>query len=145
MQAPFWKSAEAARLRQEPFHPYTLGLLTSEPSVDRHQGMLTAIPGLVPQPLHRSARHSQPHRHRHRFLQGLCHDRMANGLRCREAAEAMSGFQSQCTFGASSISQKAALAPLKGDQAPLEEMRAQFNRGRQSIGRDTGCPLGQHP
>ena len=47
-----------------------------------------------------------------------------------EIAEAMSSFQSQCTSGASSISQKAALAALKGDQAPVEAMRVQFDRRR---------------
>jgi aspartate aminotransferase len=45
-------------------------------------------------------------------------------------AEAMSSFQSQCTSGASSISQKAALAALEGDQAPVEAMRVQFDRRR---------------
>jgi aspartate aminotransferase len=50
-----------------------------------------------------------------------------------EIAEAMSNFQSQCTSGASSISQKAALAALKGDQAPMEAMRVQFDRRRRYI------------
>jgi aspartate aminotransferase len=45
-------------------------------------------------------------------------------------AEAMANLQSQSTSGASSISQRAALAALKGDQAPLEEMRLQFDRRR---------------
>ncbi len=50
-----------------------------------------------------------------------------------EIAEAMSGFQSQCTSGASSISQKAALAALEGDQAPVEAMRVQFDRRRRYV------------
>ncbi|HYM97479.1 MAG TPA: pyridoxal phosphate-dependent aminotransferase [Candidatus Sulfotelmatobacter sp.] len=50
-----------------------------------------------------------------------------------EIADAMSSFQSQCTSGASSISQKAALAALKGDPAPVEAMRVQFDRRRQFI------------
>ncbi|MDQ4027004.1 MAG: ABC transporter ATP-binding protein [Actinomycetota bacterium] len=40
----------AGPLEQEPFHPYTLGLLLSEPSVDRRVGELAAIPGSVPAP-----------------------------------------------------------------------------------------------
>jgi len=50
-----------------------------------------------------------------------------------EIAEAMSSFQSQCTSGASSITQKAALAALKGDQAPVEAMRVQFDRRRRYV------------
>ena len=50
-----------------------------------------------------------------------------------EIAEAMSSFQSQCTSGASSISQKAALAALRGDQAPVEAMRVQFDRRRRYV------------
>ena len=50
-----------------------------------------------------------------------------------EIAEAMSSFQSQVTSGASSISQKAALAALKGDQAPVEAMRVQFDRRRRYV------------
>jgi aspartate aminotransferase len=48
-------------------------------------------------------------------------------------AEAMSSFQSQVTSGASSITQKAALAALKGDQAPVEAMRVQFDRRRRYV------------
>jgi aspartate aminotransferase len=48
-------------------------------------------------------------------------------------AEAMANLQSQCTSGASSISQRAALAALRGDQAPLEEMRLQFDRRRRFV------------
>jgi aspartate aminotransferase len=50
-----------------------------------------------------------------------------------QIAEAMSSFQSQVTSGASSISQKAALAALKGDQAPVEAMRVQFDRRRRYV------------
>jgi aspartate aminotransferase len=50
-----------------------------------------------------------------------------------EIAEAMSSFQSQVTSGASSITQKAALAALKGDQAPVEAMRVQFDRRRRFV------------
>lgn len=46
---------------------------------------------------------------------------------------AMTNLQSQCTSGASSISQRAALAALNGDQAPLESMRQQFDRRRQLV------------
>src|SRR6267143_372821 len=56
--------------------------------------------------------------------------RMGYAAATSEIAEAMSSFQSQCTSGASSISQKAALAALKGDQAPVEAMRVQFDRRR---------------
>ncbi|MGL4962920.1 MAG: dipeptide ABC transporter ATP-binding protein [Inquilinus sp.] len=38
----------AHALEREPFHPYTLGLLLSEPPVDRRLAVLTAIPGSVP-------------------------------------------------------------------------------------------------
>jgi aspartate aminotransferase len=48
-------------------------------------------------------------------------------------AEAMANLQSQSTSGASSISQRAALAALKGDQTPLEEMRVQFDRRRRYV------------
>ena len=50
-----------------------------------------------------------------------------------QIAEAMSSFQSQVTSGASSISQKAAVAALKGDQAPVEAMRVQFDRRRRYV------------
>ncbi len=50
-----------------------------------------------------------------------------------EIAQAMSSFQSQCTSGASSITQHAALAALKGDQAPVEAMRVQFDRRRRYV------------
>jgi peptide/nickel transport system ATP-binding protein len=40
----------AGPLEREPFHPYTLGLLLSEPSVDKTVGELAAIPGSVPPP-----------------------------------------------------------------------------------------------
>ncbi|HXD80740.1 MAG TPA: aminotransferase class I/II-fold pyridoxal phosphate-dependent enzyme, partial [Candidatus Acidoferrum sp.] len=50
-----------------------------------------------------------------------------------EVAEAMSSFQSQVTSGASSISQRAALAALKADQAPVEAMRVQFDRRRRYV------------
>jgi aspartate aminotransferase len=50
-----------------------------------------------------------------------------------EIAEAMSSFQSQVTSGASSITQRAALAALKGDQAPVEAMRVQFDRRRRYV------------
>jgi aspartate aminotransferase len=59
--------------------------------------------------------------------------RMGYAAATPELAEAMSSFQSQCTSGASSISQKAALAALQGDQTPLEEMRVQFDRRRRYV------------
>ncbi|HEY7659365.1 MAG TPA: oligopeptide/dipeptide ABC transporter ATP-binding protein, partial [Actinomycetota bacterium] len=40
----------AEALEREPMHPYTLGLLLSEPSVDQRTGELAAIPGSVPVP-----------------------------------------------------------------------------------------------
>ena len=42
--------APARELEQEPLHPYTLGLLLSEPAVDRRMSELVAIPGSVPAP-----------------------------------------------------------------------------------------------
>jgi aspartate aminotransferase len=45
----------------------------------------------------------------------------------------MSSFQSQVTSGASSISQRAALAALRADQAPVEAMRVQFDRRRRYV------------
>jgi peptide/nickel transport system ATP-binding protein len=42
--------AEAAAMEQEPLHPYTLGLLLSEPSAERRQPELVAIEGSVPEP-----------------------------------------------------------------------------------------------
>jgi peptide/nickel transport system ATP-binding protein len=44
------ESGAAAALEAEPFHPYTLGLLLSEPPSDRRLSRLAAIPGSVPQP-----------------------------------------------------------------------------------------------
>ena len=56
-------------------------------------------------------------------------------------AEAMANLQSQSTSGASSISQRAALAALRGDQAPLEEMRLQFDvRRRFAVDRLSAMP-----
>ncbi len=40
--------SEAAALEHEPLHPYTLGLLLSEPPVDRRVNRLVAIAGSVP-------------------------------------------------------------------------------------------------
>jgi aspartate aminotransferase len=48
-------------------------------------------------------------------------------------AEAMANLQSQCTSGASSISQRAALAAINGDQAPLEHMRLELDRRRRYV------------
>ena len=56
--------------------------------------------------------------------------RMGYAAAPREIAEAMAGLQSQCTSGASPISQRAALAALVNDQSPLEDMRVQFDRRR---------------
>jgi peptide/nickel transport system ATP-binding protein len=42
--------APAVRLSEDPMHPYSLGLLMSEPAVDRRLAELTAIPGTVPIP-----------------------------------------------------------------------------------------------
>ena len=44
------EAAPAADLEREPLHPYTLGLLLSEPSVERRLDELTAIEGTVPAP-----------------------------------------------------------------------------------------------
>ncbi|MDB4896289.1 MAG: aspartate aminotransferase [Firmicutes bacterium] len=46
-------------------------------------------------------------------------------------AKAMADLQSQTTSGPSSISQKAALEALTGTQAPISEMRTEFDRRRQ--------------
>lgn len=48
-------------------------------------------------------------------------------------AEAMANLQSQCTSGASSISQRAALAAISGDQEPLQRMRVEFDRRRRYV------------
>ena len=40
----------APAMEREPLHPYTLGLLLSEPAADRRQPELVAIPGAVPEP-----------------------------------------------------------------------------------------------
>ncbi len=56
--------------------------------------------------------------------------RMGYAAAAPAVTEAMANLQSQCTSGASSISQRAALAALTGDQAPLEEMRQEFDRRR---------------
>ena len=48
-------------------------------------------------------------------------------------AEAMANLQSQSTSGASSISQRAALAAVQGDQSPLEEMRVKFDQRRRYV------------
>ena len=42
--------SDALALEQEPLHPYSLGLLLSEPAADRRQARLTAIEGSVPSP-----------------------------------------------------------------------------------------------
>ena len=42
--------AEANVMEREPFHPYSLGLLLSEPSAERRQPELVAIEGSVPSP-----------------------------------------------------------------------------------------------
>ncbi len=42
--------APAAALSEDPMHPYALGLLMSEPAIDRRAAELTAIPGTVPTP-----------------------------------------------------------------------------------------------
>jgi peptide/nickel transport system ATP-binding protein len=42
--------APGADLEREPLHPYTLGLLLSEPSVERRYDQLAAIEGTVPSP-----------------------------------------------------------------------------------------------
>lgn len=61
-----------------------------------------------------------------------------------ELAEAMSSFQSQCTSGASSISQRAALAALQGEQASVEAMRVQFDRRRRYVAGRLGEMPGVH-
>ena len=42
--------SDAAAMEEEPLHPYTLGLLLSEPSAERRQEELVAIHGSVPEP-----------------------------------------------------------------------------------------------
>jgi aspartate aminotransferase len=59
--------------------------------------------------------------------------RMGYAAAAPALAEAMANLQSQTTSGASSISQRAALAALKGDQTPLEKMRVQFDRRRRYV------------
>jgi aspartate aminotransferase len=59
-------------------------------------------------------------------------------------AEAMASFQSQVTSGASSISQHAALAALKADQAPVEAMRVQFDRRRRYVAERLRATPGVH-
>jgi aspartate aminotransferase len=59
--------------------------------------------------------------------------RMGYAAAAPALAEAMANLQSQSTSGASSISQRAAFAALKGDQTPLEEMRVQFDRRRRYV------------
>jgi aspartate aminotransferase len=59
--------------------------------------------------------------------------RMGYAAAAPALAEAMANLQSQSTSGASSISQRAALAALQGDQAPLEEMRLEFDRRRRYV------------
>ncbi|WP_051265640.1 dipeptide ABC transporter ATP-binding protein [Nakamurella lactea] len=44
------EQAPAAELMTEPLHPYSLGLLRSEPPVDHYVGQLNSIPGNVPSP-----------------------------------------------------------------------------------------------
>jgi peptide/nickel transport system ATP-binding protein len=44
------EAAPGAELEREPLHPYTLGLLLSEPSVERRLDELAAIEGTVPSP-----------------------------------------------------------------------------------------------
>ena len=44
------EAAPAEALAAEPLHPYSLGLLMSEPRIDRRVGELSAIPGSVPTP-----------------------------------------------------------------------------------------------
>jgi peptide/nickel transport system ATP-binding protein len=66
--------AAAAEMERLPLHPYTLGLLLSEPAIDRRLAQLTAIPGSVPE-------------------HGEIADRCAFSPRCEWAAPA-------CTHGA---------------------------------------------
>ncbi|HEY1643173.1 MAG TPA: ABC transporter ATP-binding protein [Streptosporangiaceae bacterium] len=44
------ETAGAAPMEAEPLHPYTLGLLLSDPPVDRRLSQMAAIPGSVPAP-----------------------------------------------------------------------------------------------
>jgi peptide/nickel transport system ATP-binding protein len=44
------ETAAAERMEAEPLHPYTLGLLLSDPPVDRRLSQMAAIPGSVPAP-----------------------------------------------------------------------------------------------
>jgi peptide/nickel transport system ATP-binding protein len=44
------EAGRSAELDAEPLHPYTLGLLLSEPSAERRTGELVTIPGSVPAP-----------------------------------------------------------------------------------------------
>jgi peptide/nickel transport system ATP-binding protein len=44
------ETGNTAGVEDDPFHPYTLGLLLSEPPADRRVARLIAIPGSVPRP-----------------------------------------------------------------------------------------------
>jgi len=44
------ETAAAEQMEAEPLHPYTLGLLLSDPPVDRRLSQMAAIPGSVPAP-----------------------------------------------------------------------------------------------
>ena len=59
--------------------------------------------------------------------------RMGYAAAAPALVEAMANLQSQCTSGASAISQRAALAALRGDQAPLEAMRVEYDRRRRYV------------
>ena len=48
--------APARELEEQPLHPYTLGLLQSEPSIERRQSELRSIPGAVPRHEHVASR-----------------------------------------------------------------------------------------
>ncbi|BDG59079.1 pyridoxal phosphate-dependent aminotransferase [Caldinitratiruptor microaerophilus] len=59
--------------------------------------------------------------------------RMGYAAAEKPIAKAMADLQSQTTSGPSSITQKAALAALQGDQGPVEAMRQEFDRRRRYV------------
>ena len=62
----------------------------------------------------------------------------------RPLVEAMQALQGQVTTNAATIAQHAAVAALTGDQAPVEAMRAEFDRRRQAMYAALGQVPGLH-
>ena len=70
--------------------------------------------------------------------------RMGYAAAAPALVEGMANLQSQCTSGASAISQRAALAALRGDQAPLEAMRVEYDRRRRYVAERLASMPGVH-